>query len=65
MVTFHIFWTAALLIVFALIVAWAWSGHKKADFQQAALLPVEEALDSGKASPIRYHTDPPAKTEGA
>ena len=65
MVTFHIFWTAALLIVFALIVVWAWSGHKKTDFQQAASLPLEEASDNGKAGSKRYHTDQPAKTEGA
>ena len=48
----HGLWTAALLVVFAAIVAWAWSGRRKRDFDEAARLPLEEE-DAGAM------TDPP------
>ena len=38
----HGIWTAALLAVFAAIVAWAWSGRRKRDFDEAARLPLDE-----------------------
>ena len=38
----HGVWTAALLVVFAAIVVWAWSGRRKRDFEEAARLPLEE-----------------------
>ena len=60
----HGIWTAAMIAVFAVIVAWAWSGRRKRDFEEAARLPlereaarlpaVEEAAEEGA-------TDPPAR----
>ena len=38
----HGLWTALLLVTFAAIVAWAWSGRRKRDFDEAARLPLEE-----------------------
>ena len=43
----HGMWTAALLAVFAAIVAWAWSGRRKRDFEEAARLPLEEDAEDG------------------
>ena len=37
----HGLWTAAMIAVFAAIVAWAWSGRRKRDFDEAARLPLE------------------------
>lgn len=47
--TFHIFWTIALFVVFIGIFAWAWSGRRKQDFAEAANLPLED--DSGQEVP--------------
>lgn len=41
----HGVWTAALLVVFAAIVVWAWSGRRKRDFDEAARLPLEDVED--------------------
>ena len=38
----HGLWTAAMIAIFAAIVAWAWSGRRKRDFDEAARLPLEE-----------------------
>ena len=38
----HGLWTVILLAVFVAIVAWAWSGRRKKDFDEAARLPLEE-----------------------
>ena len=34
----HGLWTAAMIAVFVAIVAWAWSGRRKRDFEEAARL---------------------------
>jgi len=39
---FHSFWTLALLVAFLGIVAWAWSGKRKPQFDAAARLPLED-----------------------
>ena len=49
----HGAWTAALLAVFAAIVAWAWSGRRKRDFEEAARLPLE-----GEAERLPVEEDP-------
>ena len=49
----HGLWTAAMIAVFAVIVAWAWSGRRKRDFEEAARLPLEE--DAGSEQGV---TDP-------
>jgi cytochrome c oxidase cbb3-type subunit 4 len=46
----HGVWTAALLAVFAAIVAWAWSGRRKRDFDEAARLPLDEDSDDATES---------------
>ena len=46
----HGLWTALLLVTFAAIVVWAWSGRRKRDFDEAARLPLED--------------DPPAAGDG-
>lgn len=37
-------WTALLFAVFLGIVWWAWSGRRKADFEAAARLPLDDDL---------------------
>jgi len=34
--------TAVLFLLFILLIAWAWSGKRKATFEQMARLPLEE-----------------------
>ena len=62
----HGVWTAALLAVFAAIVAWAWSGRRKRDFDQAARLPLEEDVEevTGRAwnEPRRHDSGEAART---
>lgn len=41
-ILFHSIWTVAMLVLFIGIVAWAWSGKRKARFDAAARLPLEE-----------------------
>ena len=43
----HGLWTAAMIAIFAAIVAWAWSGRRKRDFDEAARLPLEEEAVEG------------------
>ena len=40
--SFHTWWTIALLAIFVGIVIWAWSGRRKADFDEAARIPLED-----------------------
>ncbi len=40
---FHGLWTGALLVIFIGIVAWAWSGKRKRDFDEAAHIPLDDA----------------------
>lgn len=49
------FVTVASFIAFVAIVLWAWSGHKKADFEAAARLPfeAEDGDADGPAPPSR------------
>lgn len=47
---FHAWWTVALLVVFIGIVAWAWSGRRRKDFEQAARIPLD---DDGPAPETR------------
>ena len=54
----HGLWTAAMIAVFAAIVAWAWSGRRKRDFDEAARLPLEEETEAEEGV-----TDP--RTHGA
>ena len=61
----HGLWTVAMIAVFAAIVAWAWSGRRKRDFEEAARLPLEgEAarLSGGdEAEAEQGVTDPPTR----
>ena len=47
----HGIWTAAMLAVFAAIVAWAWSGRRKRDFDEAARLPLDEDAEDDASVP--------------
>ena len=38
---FQSVWTIVVLVIFLGIVAWAWSGKRKKDFDEAANLPFE------------------------
>ena len=51
----HGLWTTILLAVFVAIVAWAWSGRRKKDFDEAARLPLEE--DAADAAGPAAHTE--------
>ncbi len=42
MVIFHSFWTVFLFVLFLAITVWAWSARRKADFDEAARLPLED-----------------------
>ena len=39
---FHSYWTVFLFILFIAIVIWAWSGHRKQAFAEAARLPLDD-----------------------
>lgn len=39
---FHSLWTVLLLVTFIGIVLWAWSGRRRAAFDAAARLPLED-----------------------
>jgi len=39
---FHSIWTVVSLVIFIGIVLWAWSGHRKESFDEAAQLPLED-----------------------
>ena len=43
----HGLWTAILLAVFAAIFAWAFSGRRRKDFDEAARLPMEDDAPPG------------------
>ncbi len=45
--TFHLYWTIALFLVFLAIFAWAWSGRRKQDFTEAANLPLDGDSEPG------------------
>ena len=63
----HGLWTAAMIAVFVAIVAWAWSGRRKRDFEEAARLPLageaERLSGVGEAETVRGTTD--ARARGA
>lgn len=40
--TIHSIWTVVLVIIFIGIVAWAWSGRRKADFDEASRLVLDD-----------------------
>jgi len=42
MAIFHSIWTLVLLVIFIAIVIWAWSSHKRRDFEQAANIPLQD-----------------------
>ncbi len=44
---FHIIWTLLLMTIFIGIFIWAWSGRRKADFEEAARLPLDADDPSG------------------
>ena len=47
----HGLWTAAMIAIFAAVVAWAWSDRRKRDFEEAARLPLAgeaERLPAGE-----------------
>jgi len=44
---FHIIWTLLLMTTFIGIFIWAWSGRRKADFEEAARLPLDSDDPSG------------------
>jgi cytochrome c oxidase cbb3-type subunit IV len=49
--TMHGIWTGTLIILFVLVVIWAWSDARKRDFADAERLPLEDdrrADDSGQ-----------------
>jgi cytochrome c oxidase cbb3-type subunit 4 len=38
----HSWWTIALLVIFVGIVIWTWSDRRKAEFDEAARIPLED-----------------------
>ena len=52
--TFRGLTTAFLILVFLGIVVWAWSSRRKADFDEAARLPLEdEEYENGKGGLVK------------
>jgi cytochrome c oxidase cbb3-type subunit 4 len=45
----HSVWTVLLFLTFLGIVAWAWSGRRRARFEAAARAPLEEDADAPAA----------------
>lgn len=45
--TLNSIWTVVALLLFIGIVAWAWSGRRKADFEEASRLALEEEDQPG------------------
>jgi cytochrome c oxidase cbb3-type subunit 4 len=43
--------TVALLILFVMLVAWAWSGRRKQLFDSMARMPLEEDADAAPPEP--------------
>ncbi len=50
--SWHIIWTVLLLIIFVGIVLWAFSSRRKADFDEAARLPLEDDLLNSETIPV-------------
>jgi cytochrome c oxidase cbb3-type subunit 4 len=44
--------TVALLILFVMLVAWAWSGRRKQLFDSMARMPLEEDADPAPPQPV-------------
>ncbi len=61
MVVFHSWWTVALLVTFIGIVIWAWSGKRRAEFECAARMPLDD--DEPLAAKGAGHA-PAAESEG-
>ena len=53
----HAWWTAALLIVFVAIVAWAYSARRKEEFDAAARIVLEDEREQGSESGNRSDGD--------
>ncbi|MCP5352685.1 MAG: cbb3-type cytochrome c oxidase subunit 3 [Chromatiales bacterium] len=47
--TLNSIWTVVALLVFLGIVAWAWSSRRKADFEEASRLPLDDDQPVGRA----------------
>ena len=45
--TFHGLWSLLILVIFIGIVAWAWSGKRKSDFEDAAHIPFDQDDEIG------------------
>ena len=45
----HSWWTVALLVLFVGIVYWAFGRRRKADFESAARIPLEDDDEPGRA----------------
>jgi len=54
---FHSYWTVFLLLLFIAIVFWAWSGHRKKDFDEAARLPLDDEEPVATAEQSGESTD--------
>jgi cytochrome c oxidase cbb3-type subunit 4 len=46
--TFHGLWSLLILVIFIGIVAWAWSGKRKSDFEDAAHIPFDQDDETGQ-----------------
>ena len=44
-------WTIVIMVTFLGIVVWAWSGKRKADFDEAARLPFDDDVENDKNKP--------------
>ena len=44
----HGIWTALLIILFVAMIAWAWSDRRKADFDAAAQLPLQDGDEEAR-----------------
>lgn len=44
MITIQSIWSIVILVTFLGIIYWAYSGKRKADFEEASLLPLEDDI---------------------
>lgn len=46
--------TAALLVLFIGVFAWAWSRRRLPDFEAASRLPLDDSMDDSMDDPLKY-----------
>ncbi|MHB8453426.1 MAG: cbb3-type cytochrome oxidase subunit 3 [Acidiferrobacterales bacterium] len=54
-ITFHIYWTVLMFLVFIGIMVWAWSARRRKSFTEAASMALEDEDERLSISAIQSH----------